>query len=82
MKELDQLIDSGHVHTVFVGASAMPGRKRFATFRTGPGETVATGAGDTCEEALRDALGKLGRIPAVTTQPAMPGMTRNRMPGM
>ncbi len=82
-RQLDDLIERRVIHSVFFGQSATKTHKRFATLRTGMGETVATGEGQTGEEALRDALAKLTRQPAVTTMPAMPGMTRPAaMPGM
>ena len=77
LSQLDALIDREGCHSVFVGKSALKGRKRFATLRAGAGETVATGAGDTVAEALGDALRSLTRptMPTVT-RPTMPGFTR------
>jgi hypothetical protein len=83
LKELDDLIESGAIHTVFVGKSAVPGMKRFATLRTGAAETVSDGKGNSVAEALTDALSKLNGASArpLVTQPAMPGFTQPSMPG-
>lgn len=62
MKMIDDAIERGAFHSVFVGRSMAAGRKRFATFRTGSAETVATGEGDTAEQALLDALLKMNSV--------------------
>jgi hypothetical protein len=99
MDRIEALLASGQAHSIFTGTSAVKWHKRFATIRTGMGETIATGWGDTVTDALADALSRIGppvfdtvsepQMPplttqpvTVTTQPAMPGFTRNRMPGM
>lgn len=83
LQQLDDLIEAGTIHSVFVGKSATRSHSRFATLRTGTAETVATGEGNSAEEALRAAISNIGRpaIVPVQTQPAMPGFTRNAMPG-
>ena len=84
---VDTLLRDGVCHSVFVGKSAMPGRKCFATLVTGSAVTISTGSGDTTVQALTDALNKLPRAAAAMpmapaqTRPVMPGMTRNAMPG-
>jgi hypothetical protein len=80
LEVVDTLLRDGVCHSVFVGKSAMPGRKCFATLVTGTAVTIATGSGDTTMQALTDALSKLPRA-AAQTRPVMPGMTRNTMPG-
>ena len=84
---VDQMLKEGAFHSVFVGKSALPGRQCFATLVTGSAVTIATGSGNTTNEALTDALNKLPRAAAAMpvaptqTRPAMPGFTRNTMPG-
>ncbi len=84
MKKLDDFIDRGNVSSVFVGPSALKsvgGKSRFCTIRDNRGQTIRTGAGDTVEEAILDAL-RDPREPD-TEQPSLPGIvTRNRMPGV
>lgn len=84
---VDRMLKEGVFHSVFVGKSAVPGRKCFATLSTGSAVTVATGSGDTANDALMDALSKLPRAVAAMpvapaeVRPVMPGLTRNAMPG-
>ena len=88
MDRIEQLLATGVAHSVFVGNSVLKWRERFATIRTGSGETIATGFGNTAEEALADALSHIGppvhdmvSEPQLTTRPAIPGLTR-RIPGL
>jgi hypothetical protein len=83
LETIDKMLADGACHSVFIGKSAMPGRKCFATLVSGSAVTISTGSGNTSAEALADALHKLpsyAPAPAVT-RPAMPGFTRNVMPG-
>jgi len=64
--ELENLIDRKIVRSVYAGKSVTDS-KRFATLRNGANETVATGEGDTCTEALLNAVAKVSR-------PKMPGV--------
>jgi diaminopimelate epimerase len=82
LDKIEALLASGACHSVYVGQSVVKGNPRFATITTGSGETVARGKGATATAALEDALDKLHKRPVtVVTQPAMPGFTRNAMPG-
>lgn len=83
LEVIDTLLRDGTCHSVFVGKSAVPGRKCFATLVTGSAITVATGGGNTAQDALVDALSKLHRVPdaPAETRPAMPSFNRNTMPG-
>lgn len=78
-EQLDDLIEKGVIHSVFVGRS-VTASPRFATLRTGAGDTVSTGKGRTCADALQDALNKVGgprvqyQEPAVQTMPLLPGV--------
>jgi len=87
LEVVDTLLRDGVCHSVFVGKSALPGRQCFATLVTGTAVTIATGSGNTSQEALADALSKLPRAAAAMpvapaqTRPVMPGMNRNAMPG-
>lgn len=79
-EQIDDLIDRGVIHTVFVGKSVTV-KKRFATLRTGAGETVSTGQGNTTTEALQDALARVGQPRVQYQEPevqVMPGV----MPGL
>jgi len=79
---IDDLIESGSVHAVFIGRSAVKGNKRFATIKATDGRTVADGKGNSTNEALTDALNKIDRNHvAIETRPVMPGLNRNAMPG-
>lgn len=88
MDRLEQLIASKQAHSVFFGYSVLAWRDRFATIRTGAGETIATGHGKTVEEALTDALNNIGppkldhasEPHAMTNRPHIPGL--NRIPGL
>lgn len=75
LKEIDDMIERGVMHSVFVGRS-VTADKRFATFRVGGGDTVASGKGQTCQEALVDAVNKLTRRPAPVTLPGATLVTR------
>jgi hypothetical protein len=88
MDRIEQLLANKQAHSIFFGTSVLKWRERFATIRTGAGETIATGFGSTGEEALADALSKIGppvldmaSEPQFTTRPAIPGLTR-RIPGL
>ena len=87
LEVIDTLLRDGTCHSVFVGKSVVPGRRCFATLVTGSAVTVATGGGDTAQDALADALSKLPRASAMMpaapaeTRPAMPSFNRNTMPG-
>lgn len=76
LKEIEDLLERKSIHSVFVGRSAVPRFKRFATLVAGSGETVARGEGNTAQEALQDAVDRLRGRPAPATQPSMPSFTR------
>jgi hypothetical protein len=94
LSELDRLLDLGNsVSGVFFGRSVIPGVARFATLRKSDGNTLASGRGETSEEALIDALAQMGSPPPVASvlplplpemvpanKPAMPGI--RKMPGL
>ena len=87
LDRIEQLLVSGQAHSIYFGTSVVKWHKRFATIRTGAGETIATGWGDTGEAALADALTRIGTPtldmvsePQLTTRPYVPGLTR--IPGL
>lgn len=73
---LNDLMDRGVIHTATVSKSVAPHRRFFASLITGAGVTISTGEGQTTEDALQDAVDRLGRAPTPTTQPSMPTFTR------
>ena len=80
LERLNDLIDRGVIHSVFIGKS-VTAQPRFATLKAGAGETVASGKGQTCAEALQDALDRVGKPQVQHQEPevqTMPGV----MPGL
>ena len=80
LERAEELAAAGHMF--FFGNSAVPGNARFATIRIGGGDTSAIGKGQTCEEALIDAMSKMGppRLD-MTSEPQLKPIVR-KMPGM
>ena len=81
LKRAEELAASGCMF--FFGKSVVAGNPRFATIRSGGGDTVATGKGQTCEEALIDAMSNIGppRLDLVSEPQLKPVMPR-AMPGI
>lgn len=80
LERAEQLAAAGHMF--FFGKSAVPGGSRFATIRFGAGETTATGKGQTCEEALLDAMNNM-HAPKLdmTSEPQLPPLTKTSATG-
>lgn len=64
---LEERLDNLSVSGMFIGRSVVPGNKRFVTLRGLAGQTIATGKGENCLGAIKDALDN-------TTKRKMPGV--------
>jgi len=72
LQRIDDLLATGEINNIVIGRSAVPGKNRFVTLRADGAKAVASGGGDTVQEAFDSAMSRYYELRGPITK--LPGM--------